>query len=144
MKKEYRVTYRQDERGWWIAAVPEIAGCHTQGRSLATAMHRVVEAVEVSLPEGAAFDLTHQFALGPAGNAVERLRSARDQYEAASAAYSRSNAEAIAQLARTMSTRDASAILRLSHQRVQQVTAARAKVHFEKVLTSAADLFDSV
>lgn len=43
----YRVVYEQDERGWWVASVADIPGCHTQGRSFATAKRRIAEAIEV-------------------------------------------------------------------------------------------------
>src|SRR5687767_2512437 len=43
--KSYRVTYERDPAGWWVAAVREVPGCHTQGRTLAQARRRIREAL---------------------------------------------------------------------------------------------------
>ena len=43
--KTYTVTYERDERGLWVAHVKGIAGCHTQGRTLAQARERIREAL---------------------------------------------------------------------------------------------------
>jgi Uncharacterized conserved protein len=55
-KKEFTVIIEQDEEGYFVAEVPELAGCHTQARSLGTLMKRVKEAISlcrVSHPEEA-------------------------------------------------------------------------------------------
>jgi predicted RNase H-like HicB family nuclease len=41
----YTVTYERDEKGLWVAHVKGIAGCHTQGRTLAQARERIREAL---------------------------------------------------------------------------------------------------
>jgi hypothetical protein len=32
--KSYRVAYKRDESGWWVATVRGVRGCHTQGRTV--------------------------------------------------------------------------------------------------------------
>ncbi len=48
-KKEYHVLIEQDSEGYYVATVPELAGCHTQAKSLDTLMKRVREAIELCL-----------------------------------------------------------------------------------------------
>jgi predicted RNase H-like HicB family nuclease len=43
--KKYRVRYTRDESGWWQASVPDVQGCHTQGRTIEEARRRVREAL---------------------------------------------------------------------------------------------------
>ncbi len=49
MKREYSVIVERDEEGYYVATVPELAGCHTQARSLDALMERVREAILVCL-----------------------------------------------------------------------------------------------
>ncbi len=46
---DFNVFIEQDEDGIYIAKVPEIKGCHTQGRTLEQVMERIKEAIEVCL-----------------------------------------------------------------------------------------------
>jgi predicted RNase H-like HicB family nuclease len=41
----YHVKYTRDESGWWQASVHGVAGCHTQGKTLAEAKLRIREAL---------------------------------------------------------------------------------------------------
>jgi predicted RNase H-like HicB family nuclease len=43
----YTVKIERDESGAWIARVPEVPGCHTYGRSLRQAKHRIREALSL-------------------------------------------------------------------------------------------------
>jgi predicted RNase H-like HicB family nuclease len=45
----YTVLIEQDEDGIYIAKVPDIPGCFTQGKSVEQAMERVKEAIQVCL-----------------------------------------------------------------------------------------------
>jgi predicted RNase H-like HicB family nuclease len=47
MKREYTVIIEQDEAGYYVAEVPELAGCHTQAKSLDELMERVRETIEL-------------------------------------------------------------------------------------------------
>ena len=39
----------QGEDGWFVATVPDIPGCYTQGKTVAQVLDRVKEAIEVCL-----------------------------------------------------------------------------------------------
>jgi predicted RNase H-like HicB family nuclease len=45
----YTVLIEQDEDGIYIAKVPDIPGCYTQGKTVEQAMERVREAIQVCL-----------------------------------------------------------------------------------------------
>ena len=52
MEKEildFTVLIEQDEDGIYIAKVPEIVGCHTQGKDIEEVLKRIKEAIEVCL-----------------------------------------------------------------------------------------------
>lgn len=49
MAKEFTVIIEQDEKGYFIADVPELKGCHTQAKSLDTLMERIKEAIQLCL-----------------------------------------------------------------------------------------------
>ena len=46
---DFTVLIEQDEGGIYVATVPEIQGCHTQGKTLQETLERVEEAIEVCL-----------------------------------------------------------------------------------------------
>jgi len=46
---DFNVFIEQDEDGIYVAKVPEIEGCHTQGKTLEEVMQRIREAIEVCL-----------------------------------------------------------------------------------------------
>ena len=46
---DFNVLIEQDEDGLYIAKVPEIDGCYTQGKSLQEVFERIKEAIEVCL-----------------------------------------------------------------------------------------------
>lgn len=46
---EFTVILRESERGAFIADVPELPGCHTQGRTRSEALANVREAIELYL-----------------------------------------------------------------------------------------------
>lgn len=50
-KKVYNfvVLLEQDEEGWFIAKVPDIQGCATQGKTVHQALERVKEAIQVCI-----------------------------------------------------------------------------------------------
>ena len=44
--KEYYMIIERDREGWYVGNIPELPGCHTQGRTieeLATRMHEAIE-----------------------------------------------------------------------------------------------------
>lgn len=46
---QFKVLIEQDEDGWFVARVPELQGCHTQGKTLEEVRERIKEAIELVL-----------------------------------------------------------------------------------------------
>lgn len=50
MKKyQFTVLIEQDEDGIYVAKVPQLRGCHTQGKTVEQAIERVREAIDLCL-----------------------------------------------------------------------------------------------
>lgn len=52
MKKkilDFTVLIEQDEDGLYVATVPDIQGCHTQGKTISQVLERIKEAIELCL-----------------------------------------------------------------------------------------------
>lgn len=49
---EFSVIIEKDEQGWYVACVPEIQGCYTQGKTIPKVLERIKEAIEVCLESG--------------------------------------------------------------------------------------------
>ncbi|CAN5341055.1 hypothetical protein BH23GEM4_BH23GEM4_20630 [soil metagenome] len=49
MQREFDVVIERDTKGYYVASVPALRGCHTQARSLDALMERVREAIELCL-----------------------------------------------------------------------------------------------
>ncbi len=43
----FTVLVEQDEDGWFVAKVPDLQGCATQGKTVAEVLERVKEAIQV-------------------------------------------------------------------------------------------------
>ncbi len=48
-KMQFKVLIEQDEDGIFVASVPEVEGCHTQGKTLEVARERIKEAINLCL-----------------------------------------------------------------------------------------------
>ena len=48
-RREFTVIVERDEDGFYVGSVPELAGCHTQARSLDQLTERIREAIELCL-----------------------------------------------------------------------------------------------
>lgn len=46
---EFNVVIEKDEHGLYVASVPDIPGCYTQGKTLNQVLERIKEAIEVCL-----------------------------------------------------------------------------------------------
>ncbi|MDO8625635.1 MAG: type II toxin-antitoxin system HicB family antitoxin [Candidatus Diapherotrites archaeon] len=47
--REFTVIIERDEDGWFVADVPELQGCHTQGRTKQAVLKNIKEAIELCL-----------------------------------------------------------------------------------------------
>lgn len=128
-RRRYTVRYELDEDGWWYTSIPEVRGCHTQGRSLRQARKRIREALAAILDDddaAARAELVDDVRLPTTvSKAVRVADGARKRAEAEQERASAATRSAVHQLvAETgLSVRDAAEILGLSFQRVQQLTA---------------------
>ncbi len=123
MRKRYVTCFERDESGAWIAWVPSVQGCHTQGRSLNQARSRIREALSLFVSDAWTADLSERIKLPAAiRNAVRRGTVARDRAERAA----RDAQQVVTLTAQELvgagySLRDAATLLGLSHQRVAQL-----------------------
>lgn len=46
---QFKVLIEQDENGLYVASVPELPGCYTQGKTLEQVRERIKEAIELVL-----------------------------------------------------------------------------------------------
>lgn len=52
--RPFDVVIERDEKGYYVASVPQLSGCYTQARSLDEVVERIREAIELCLEvEGA-------------------------------------------------------------------------------------------
>ena len=49
MNREFTVIIERDARGFYVASVPTLLGCHSQARSLDELMERIKEAIALCL-----------------------------------------------------------------------------------------------
>ena len=49
----YHVAYERDDSGSWVASIREVRGCHSQGRTIDEARHRVREALGLFIEDDA-------------------------------------------------------------------------------------------
>jgi predicted RNase H-like HicB family nuclease len=127
-KRKYRAVFEREADGWWVASVPDVPGCHTQGRTIAQARERLVEALAVSLDVGDASDLADR--LVPDVRLPRRIdaiistfREARETADSAQVHAHLASKRAVVMLTNLwgLSLRDAGDLLGLSHQRVAQI-----------------------
>lgn len=46
---QFKVIIEQDENGWYVASVPELPGCYTQGKTLEQVRKRIREVIDLVL-----------------------------------------------------------------------------------------------
>lgn len=49
MPRQFDVVIERDSEGYYVASVPQLAGCHTQARSLDEVIERIREVIELCL-----------------------------------------------------------------------------------------------
>jgi predicted RNase H-like HicB family nuclease len=52
---QFNVIFELDEDGYYVASVPAIPGCYTQGKTLEEAKKRVKEVIELCLEEDSSY-----------------------------------------------------------------------------------------
>ena len=124
----YRVVVERDETGTWIARVPSVRGCHSYGRTLEQVRSHTREALSLWVDDADTAELRFDVRLPSATR--EEIRRARDARERSARARSEASSavrEAAAILTGRvgLSLRDAAELLGISHQRVQQLLAAK-------------------
>ncbi len=53
MSTEYTIIIKKDEDGHYVASVPVLSGCHTQGKSMDQLLGRMQEAIALSTNDSA-------------------------------------------------------------------------------------------
>ena len=126
---KYTIDLERDEAGWWVATARDVAGCHTQGRSIRQSLSRVREALAACAGEGVASDDLEPCVHLPveARRVVARYESACKRLERDRNAARYATDKAVETLVDelSLSVRDAGDVLGLSHQRVSQLTNPR-------------------
>ena len=49
--KDYYMVVERDEDGWYVGSIPELPGCHTQGKTVEELVERMKEAISLYLDE---------------------------------------------------------------------------------------------
>ena len=124
--KHYRVAYKRDESGWWVASVRGVRGCHTQGRTVDEARRRIREALELFVDDARKATIVDDVKLptsaARAVRAYATLRKKAEQEDRRAALAARRAVRVLRTGRLKMSARDAVRLLGLSHQRVHQLT----------------------
>jgi predicted RNase H-like HicB family nuclease len=121
--KTYRVVFERDEAGLWTARIRGIAGCHTQGRTLAQARERIREALSLFDEHAQAAELEEDVRLpAPATRLVKAQRSARSKQAEMEVRLRALNVNAARELTRQLglSLRDTGELLGVSQESVRQ------------------------
>ncbi len=132
-RRNFTVVYEPDEGGWH-AEIHEVPGCHTWGRSLGAARPYIREALATCVDQfGDDVDRVARDAVleddirlpKAAAGVVKAALKARQHLEAEEAKVGEITRKAVRALVEEagLSTRDASEVLGLSHQRIQQLKA---------------------
>lgn len=121
----FEVRYELDETGWWLATVPTVPGCHTQGRTIEQAEKRIREALALFVPAATAATATLETNVELPSAAKRALSSALEKRAQADAvavesqAATRTATLALSQVG--LSLRDIGRLLGLTRQRAHQL-----------------------
>jgi predicted RNase H-like HicB family nuclease len=121
----FEVCYELDETGWWVATVPSVPGCHTQGRTIEQAEKRIREALALFVPAATAAKATLEADVDLPSAAKRALSSALAKRALANAVAVESQAAtktatlALSQVG--LSLRDIGRLLGLTRQRAHQL-----------------------
>jgi len=119
----YTVIYERDEKGLWVAHAKGVAGCHTQGRTIAQARERIREALGLFDEDADKAVLEHDVRLpGEVRRLITAQRSARSKQKAVEEELRELNVKAARTLTAEvgLSLRDAGELLGASQEAVRQ------------------------
>jgi len=125
VRHTFDVHYELDETGWWLATIPTVPGCHTQGRTIEQAENRIREALALFVPASTAAKATLEANVQLPSAAKRALRSALETRARADAvalesqAATKSATHALSQVG--LSLRDIGRLLGLTRQRAHQL-----------------------
>ncbi len=128
--RQVKVVFEPDGSGWHVF-VPEVAGCRSHGRSIAEARRHIREALSLCEEElGEPVDVERDILWveevrvpKAVRRAVDRALRAREEAALQDAEAARMAAEGARALRQAgLSLRDAGELLRMSHQRIKQLT----------------------
>jgi predicted RNase H-like HicB family nuclease/predicted XRE-type DNA-binding protein len=123
--RAYRATARRSGQ-WWAITVPELRGVFTQTRRLdrVAGMAREAVALFLGVEPGTVAITVEPVLPAPAASAVRDVQRARVQAQAAADRLAAAQAVAVRELVNTehLTSRDAAAVLGISHQRVSQIS----------------------
>jgi predicted RNase H-like HicB family nuclease len=120
---QYDVTIERDESGAWLAEVPAVPGCHTQGRSIMQALNRTREALGLWVDDAAGAQLVaHVNPPAELRTIVRRLAQAREREQQVHVETRSVLFEALEEAIDSgLSVRDTAELVGLSPQRVHQL-----------------------
>ena len=125
----YHVAYVRDEAGYWVAAVREVRGCRTQGRTIDEARRRIREALSLFVDDAVEAELVDDVKLPATAlkaiRAYATLRKRAEQEDRRAAMAARRAVQLLRGGRLKMSARDAARLLGVSHQRVHQLAHAK-------------------
>ena len=125
----YHVAYVRDEAGYWVAAVREVRGCRTQGRTVDQARRRIREALALFVDDAVEAELVDDVKLPATAlkaiRAYATLRKRAEQEDRRAAIAARRAVRLLRGGRLKMSARDAARLLGVSHQRVHQLAHAK-------------------
>ena len=125
----YRAVYEREPDGRWIVEIPKVKGCHTYGRTIDQARHRIREALGLFVNHAETAEIEDEVRMPAAvKGAVRNAQQMRRRLDVARTRVSAAEQRAVRYLRKTMKLghRDAGSILGLSHQRVHQLEKKKA------------------
>jgi predicted RNase H-like HicB family nuclease len=55
--RDYYMVVERDEDGWYVGSIPELPGCHTQGKTIEELAERMREAISLCVGETGEFEV---------------------------------------------------------------------------------------
>lgn len=120
----YEVIYQRDESGWWVASIPAVQGCHTQGRTIEEARRRIREALSLFVEDAERAELVDRVRLPLAARrAVQAATRARGKLQRVQGEVQEAAVAAARVLVEEtgLSLRDVGHLLGISFQRAHQL-----------------------